>query len=480
MINDTFQKQKYLYLVFFLFFAQFFILDAYYFDDLFRAQDGAFGWRRDGRALGGFFYKILLNFQSPLADIYPIPLIVAGLFFCFIIYHLCQSLNIVCTQQQALILLILIANPLALSNWLFRYDSAFMLLSIAFALIPFCLLHLPTKKWLIYSTLALLGSLMTYQISINIFIGFTAIFAFKLATDNYSFKNICYFILKCIVILILAYLIYSNIILKIMPTHSLGDKYRQMPEFNNIADIIINNLITTSLMLKNLLKSGISYPLLMMIIFNLYALSKTKTLSIFKIFSYYLITWVTVLFSISGIMLISPTAPFIARTYLGILPLFVFPLITLLLVRYYKLFFITAIYLCLTLLVIDRAALNATSAEIRHQNIIAQQIMTEASINHITDIEQIMILGTPMKSGIAQISEKTYPIVSKILPHTFSGPYDAGRYVMMFNGYPKTTYPEPLQQEQITQKMKSILPIASNPLYKLYYIDQILIINFEN
>ena len=132
------------------------------------------------------------------------------------------------------------------------------------------------------------------------------------------------------------------------------------------------------------------------------------------------------------------------------------------------------------MLVIDRAALNATNAEIKHQNTIAQQIMTEASINHITEIEQIMVLGKPIKSGIAKISEQTYPIISTILPHTFSGPYDGGRYIMMFNGYPKTTYPNPEQQEQLTQAIKSTMPIASNPIYKLYYIDQVLIINFES
>src|SRR5699024_5047127 len=132
-----------------------------------------------------------------------------------------------CTKQQALILLILISNPLALSNWLFRYDSAFMLLSIAFALIPFCLLHLPTKKWLTYSTLALLGSLMTYQISINIFIGFTAIFAFKFAVEHKTFKEISYFILRSIITLGVAYLIYSKVILAIMPTHDYFAQFRE-------------------------------------------------------------------------------------------------------------------------------------------------------------------------------------------------------------------------------------------------------------
>lgn len=477
MINDTFQKQKYLYLVFFLFFAQFFILDAYYFDDLFRAQDGAFGWRRDGRALGGFFYKILLNFQSPLADIYPVPLIFSGLFFCFIIYHLCQSLNIVCTQQQALILLILISNPLALSNWLFRYDSAFMLLSIAFALIPFCLLHLSTKKWLIYSTLALLGSLMTYQVSINIFIGFTAIFAFKFAVEHKTFKEISYFILKSVITLAVAYLIYSKVILVIMPTHDYFAQFRELPNLNNIIFVIQTNAIQSYQFIKPLFQSGLFIPYLVALFFNIYALVKSRNSLVACM---YIIAFLTTIFAISGAMLFSPNAPYSTRTFLGIIPFLVFPSIVLILLKHYKLFFISTIYLCLAMLVIDRAALNATSAEIRHQNIIAQQIMTEASINHITEIEQIMILGRPIQSGIAQISEKTYPIVSQILPHTFSGSYDGGRYVMMFNGYPKTIYPEPMLQEQITQKIKFVLPIASNPLYKLYYIDQILIINFEN
>jgi hypothetical protein len=477
MINDTFQKQKHLYLVFFLFFAQFFILDAYYFDDLFRAQDGAFGWRRDGRALGGFFYKILLNFQSPLADIYPIPLIIAGLFFCFIIYHLCKSLNIVCTKQQGLILLILISNPLALSNWLFRYDSAFMLLSVAFALLPFCILHITTKKWFTYTTLSLLGTLMTYQISINIFIGFSAIFAFKLTVEHKSIKEIIRHILMFIITLSTAYLIYSKVILAIMPTHDYFAQFRELPTISNLFDVMIHNTMQSYEIIRLLFHSGLFTSLVIGLLFSAYTVFKTKNT---VIIIFYFITLLTTTFAISGAMLFSPNAPFSTRTFLGIIPCLMFPIITLALFKHYKLFFIAGIYLCLNMLVIDRAALNATSAEIKHQNIIAQQIMTEASINHITKIEQIMILGKPTKSGIAKISEQTYPIISAILPHTFSGPYDGGRYIMMLNGYPKTTYPNPEQQEWITQSIKSTMPITSNPIYKLYYINQVLIINFES
>ncbi|MGL4674309.1 MAG: glucosyltransferase domain-containing protein [Wohlfahrtiimonas sp.] len=477
MISDTFQKQKYLYLVFFLFFAQFFILDAYYFDDLFRAQDGAFGWRRDGRALGGFFYKILLNFQSPLADIYPVPLIVSGLFFCFIVYHLCKSLNIICTKQQALILLLLISNPLALSNWLFRYDSAFMLLSVAFALLPFCILHISTKKWFIYSALSLLGTLMSYQISINIFIGFSAIFAFKLSTEHKSPKDIIKFILLSIVTLSVAYLIYSKIILTIIPTHDYFAQFRELPTINNFLYVIHHNIVQSYEIIYPLFPSGLFTPFIIGLLFSIYSVVKTKNTTIVL---FYFTALLITTFSISGVMLFSPNAPFSTRIFLGIIPLLIFPIITLALFKNNKLFFISSAYLCLTMIVIDRATLNATSAEIKHQNIISQQIMTEASINHITEIEQIMILRRPIKSGIAQISEKTYPIVSAILPHTFLGSYDGGRYIMMFNGYPKTTYPKPKQQEQLTQKIKSEMPIASNPLYKLYYIDQVLIINFEN
>lgn len=477
MIRDAFQKQKHLYLVFFLFFAQFFILDAYYFDDLFRAQDGAFGWRSDGRALGGFFYKILLNFQSPLADIYPIPLIISGFFFCFIIYHLCKALNIICTKQQILILLLLISNPLALSNWLFRYDSAFMLLSVALAALPFCLLHLSTKKWFIYSTLSLLGALMTYQISINIFIGFSAIFAFKLSTEHKPLKNIIKFILLSVITLSVAYLIYSKIILVIMPTHDYFAQFRELPTISNLFGVIHHNIMQSYEIISPLFQSGLWTPFIISLLLSIYCVIKTKNITI--IFFYFL-TLLTTTFAISGVMLFSPNAPFSTRTFLGIAPFLTFPIITLALFKYYKLFVIAGIYLCINILVIDRAALNTTNAEIRHQNIIAQQIMTEASLNHISKIEHLMILGSPTKSGIAKISEQTYPIVRKILPHTFSDGYDAGRYLMMFNGYPKTTYPQPEQQKQLTQKMVASTPIASNPIYKLYYIDQILIINFEN
>ena len=274
----------------------------------------------------------------------------------------------------------------------------------------------------------------------------------------------------------MAYLIYSNIILKIKPTHSYAAQFRELATFSNLTIVLQQNMIKTYHLTYPLFTSGFFIPYSIAIAFSCYGIFKTNQLVQFM----YLIAFLTSIFAISGVMLFSPNAPFYSRTLLGIIPFLIFPIITLALFKHNKLFIISSIYLCLTMLVIDRAALNATNAEIKHQNTIAQQIMTEASINNITEIERIMILGKPIKSGIAKISEQTYPIISTILPHTFSGPYDGGRYIMMFNGYPKTTYPNPEQQEQLTQAIKSTMPIASNPIYKLYYINQVLIINFKN
>lgn len=476
--NSFFQQQKYLYLVFFIFFAQFFLLDIYYFDDLFRVQDGTFGWRSDGRALGGFFYKILIQFRSPLADVYPFPLIIAGILFCYMCYLGFIGFGVTNQKQQVLILLAIISSPLALANWLFRYDSAFMLLSVGFSILPFYFAEQGNKKFWGISVLSLIGSLTTYQIAINIFIGLTAIYAFKLAVENSSLRKTLQFIGIAALAFIIAYIIYSQIILRIMPMHNYAASFQTLPEFKKLNNIIFNNIKEMLPILYSLLKSGLFAPLILAILFNIYCLLKLKNNQLLLI-TLYFIALLTVIFAIAGVMLVSPNNPFYARTYLGVIPLLIFPSIVLLLLNYKKLFYISIIFMCLTTTIIDRAGLNATVAEFKLHNSISNQVITELSINHVQKVDHIMIIGSPPLSNAALLNSKTFPVIKYILPITFNNGYDGGRYVMMFNDFPRITYPNHEMQKSIMVQLDSMVPIASNSIYKLYYIDQIPIIKFH-
>lgn len=471
---------RYVYIALFVFIAQFIVLDIYYLDDLFRAYSGPFGWRGDGRALGGFFYKILLNFQRPLADIYPLPLLVAGGFFGYVITRLLQSLRIIHPVAQIVVTLLCVASPFALGNWFFRYDSAFMLLSVAFAILPFCYLDASKIRWFLLSVGFLVCALMTYQVALNIFIGLTGLYLFKYALEKASLKSLVQFLGLSIAIVIVAYLVYSQVILRMMPTHGYAANFREAAGTESFLHVVMGNGTKVYEQMLLLFKSGFYLPWGLGIVLSLYAVIsyswKSRHLSLIVV---YFVALLAVLFAIGGVMLVSPNAPIISRTLLGLMAALLFPVFILYWLRATRQFYFVACYLCLSLLVIDRAAINAAASEVRTQNQIATQIMTEVSLNHITDIEKLLVFGKPRISNVAKVNIQAYPVVQSVLPTSFVDGYDGGRYMMMFHSFPALEYANDAEKAAIEATLDTQTPIASNYLYQLYYVDKVLVIQFQ-
>lgn len=310
--------------------------------------------------------------------------------------------------KQSLLLLI-IGSPLALSNWLFKFDGAFMLASVGFAILPFSLQKLNCKKSIALSVLSLVAVFCTYQISINIYIGFVPVYLFWRATKGDRVKPLLFSFMTFFLIFVASYLIYSQHILKISPTHSYAANFREVTTLSTIYVQTLDNLHQIYNYLKPFFKSGLGYSFLLAIIFNIYVLVRKKKGVL--VFILWVIALLGCLFAIGRVMFFTKNPPLYARTFLGLIPLLCFPFILLAIFRVRILFFISAIIMVLMLLIVDRVALNAVSAEAKLHDNISMQILTELSLNKVDSFDEILIYGSPEKANVTKTNIKTFPVI---------------------------------------------------------------------
>ncbi|MCR4907860.1 MAG: glucosyltransferase domain-containing protein [Lachnospiraceae bacterium] len=120
------------------------LADRLYRDDVSRALIGAGGWNKDGRPLTELLLW-LLNFGRPLADLFPLPLLISVLLLAgtFTLY-LGSKLE---KKELSLSLLFAAflpaASPFFIPNLSYRYDSVTMTLSLC---LPFIAFAVPLEK----------------------------------------------------------------------------------------------------------------------------------------------------------------------------------------------------------------------------------------------------------------------------------------------------------------------------------------------
>jgi len=171
MQNHQAQPYKYRFFIFlstFLFFI-YPIVHANFFhiDDLGRSLSGYYGWTSVGRPLATFMYKVLtLNFKNAI-DISPLSQIIG-------IAVLASACASVATLDQfneytsMLPLAFLGISPFMVANYSYRFDSLFMPIAIAFAIIPYYFYYrFGTYTSIILASLSLFAAYNLYQPAIN-------------------------------------------------------------------------------------------------------------------------------------------------------------------------------------------------------------------------------------------------------------------------------------------------------------------------
>ncbi|WP_343516949.1 glucosyltransferase domain-containing protein [Citrobacter freundii] len=459
---------------------QFIIADIYYGDDLFRVVDAYFLWGDDGRPLADIFYRIFLPLNSSyLPDVYPIPLLTSSILFSFVFYKVVENF---CDEEGSfkyIIPIIFLSNTFFISNLLFRFDGAFMLLAMVLSSLPFALNRDNKWIWSVLTVISLVSSFCLYQSSVNIFIGFTSIYAYVAYCKTRDLKKSIISILHSAIIFVLSYAIYA-FILKFIPLNA------HFTEFNKAIDpsiegvnIFINNISTSLIYVKKLLGSGLLYPITFAYIVSLaYVIhSSLKNRDVY-ILIFYFIAVITCAFSICGIVYFGKFASFFPRVFCGLSVFLVLPIIVLHKVRASN---IIAIPVCLFLLipqlVLCSTTLNASKFEISQADSISKSIIFD--MQQYGSGEKIAIIGKPSHAPRTIPALRSFPIIEDLLPVVFRGGYDGGRYTLLANGMPRKQFASDKEIDFIRANIASLNPATSNNVYNYYVYNNISIIYFK-
>lgn len=419
----------------------------YYKDDLARVMYGHYGWLGDARPLTEIGYKIL-SFNSVLPDLFPLPLILSVVFISYVFTTLSNS-----TSHDNRLLFILcsvtvLLNPLFVENLHFRYDAPFMVLSLGFALLPFCYSKL--NQWYSFAigSCFLILSISAYQSAINVYIAFTS-----LEILRNSINNNYYVVIKKaasrLSALIVALLIYKFLIVPSINTSQYFNIYNNIiPLGPNFINSIIKNISTSFLIFKYTLNAGFLLLILSIILASVIPLlfiTKGKNYKDrIRIIIFYVLFIFSMLFCISGVVVFAETPIYFSRVYVGFGAVIACMLMPTCWLRYnnktklIKFSFLVIPYIYL--FSFSYAANNAMKIENAHMEDVARMIVSDIRTSGNENIKNLVVSGKLKKSKQAEIAITAFPMIAGFLPQTFDGGYRGGEYLLNRLGLPDIRY----------------------------------------
>lgn len=459
---------------------QFIIADIYYGDDLFRVVDGYFLWGDDGRPLADIFYRLFLPVNSLyLPDIFPVPLLTSSLLFSFVFYKIVENFCDEGASFKYIIPIIFLSNTFFISNLLFRFDGAFMLLAMVLSALPFALNRDNKWIWSIITIISLVSSFCLYQSSVNVFIGFTSIYAYITYCKTKDLKTSTLSILLSAIVFILSYAIYA-LILKLIPLNA------HFTEFNKAIDpsieglnTLFKNISTSFIYVNKVLGSGLLYPIIFAyIISSAYVIHSSLKKRDIYILAFYFTSVITCAFSIGGIVYFGKFASFFPRVFCGFSVFLVLPIIVLHKVRASNIIAIpVCLFLLMSQLVLCAATLNASKFEINQADNISKSIIFD--MQKYGSGEKLAIIGKPSYAARTIPVLRSFPIIEDLLPVVFRGGYDGGRYTLLANGMPRKQFASDKEVDFIRENISSLTTATSNDVYNYYVYKNISIIYFK-
>ncbi|MER1769462.1 glucosyltransferase domain-containing protein, partial [Proteus mirabilis] len=461
--------------------SPYFILDIYIYDDLFRLNLGYFGWEGDGRISSDLFYKSLSIFSEKIPDIYPIPLLISGFIFCIIFINMLNNIGITDKLISLAILACFLLCPILISNFSFRFDGAFMVLSMALSIAPFSFKCHKNLLVRLMSIVLLAISLSLYQAGINIFISISLIFFMY----NIINSNIIFAIKRIIndaIILILGYLIYKNIFLYFFPQHEYASQFNKLITLDsNGFNIFTSNLMNIINILTELLHSGFLFSFILLNLFLLVLLItnfvKKKKLNI-PIF--FIISFISILLCSAGVILLGAKAVFYPRVLMATSVIFIFfPIAIYFLTSNKSLVLISTTLILLPSLIVSQASINSIKNEIESADNISRYIFSDMSSLNIPFTSKYIIVGNQSLTKNTINNIVAFPIIKELVPIHFRDTYDGGRFFMMKNGFPFIEY-ENEKRDIILEKIKYADELINNSLYQIFFIDDTVVVKFKS
>lgn len=452
--------------------------NVYYMDDIFRHVLWYSGWSGDGRPFADIIYNII-SFGNSIVDMHPMPLIGSIGFFSLTMYYYAKNNNISLGYIYIVSCSVIIINPFFVSNLWFRFDGPFMVLSICFAIIPFCANIKNKLAQLFFSSFFIFLALGLYQTSINIFLGFIFIeLIIKITNEKLScsIKQFAYRLSSAIVAILLYKFITSNI----YPMNDYAAAYSKTIglDYNGLRTLISNINIALD-GLNTALLSFWKYIIPCAIV-ALYVLIK-KTCNHSKISLIMALVSVVSLFFLSfGVIIFSNNMVVYPRVYLGF-GCFLFLLFLLASQSKLKPYISYAIILVPYSIMSIYFFIESSSikAEYIDKNELAQKLVYDISNNAEINNKCIMIINYPKISKVAEMNLRAYPYSYNVLPKTFSPGYDGGRFLLMSNGLKDMRYQNESEEKEIKENINKIKPTINNDTYELYGIGNCTAIKFK-
>lgn len=448
------------------------INDIYVYDDIFRMQKGYYGWVNDGRFLSELFYKIMSLGANNIPDLYPIPLILSGIFFCFAFKRLTDLFSIDNNLTSSLLMASLLSCPMLVSNFSFRYDGAFMILSMSFAILALTVSAKNIYLNVIISSILLSFSFSTYQASVNIFIALSSIlFLFNAINNNKSINEA----LINMATVVISYIIYSKIYLRIFEQSNYASNFNKIIPFNNDGvDILLKNLTSSFNIIKVIFIPAICLILLMIFSIFIINLILNKKINV-KLLGIIIITVSVTILSSSGVVLFGENAKFYPRVFMGLSVFFIFfPLTISFISKNNLLINLCSLATFLPLMLVNQVAINSIKNEIKFSNQVSEYIYNDINALGLTSKENYHISGTLKTTPSTKNNINAFPIISHLIPEHFVNLYDGGRFTLMKNGFSNIIYNKTKPKVINTHN-----PLRDNNIYSLYYINNTVYIIFK-
>ena len=470
------------------------IADRYNVDDWGRSVRGYLNWRKDGRPLTDLIIRVL-DLGNPLLDFSPICQIGAIVCLSWLSAVIARKFQIRRPFIAALAALPLGANPFFLANLSFKFDSLPMALSISLALIPIVLDDAPdrnNRRSLIIGALLLLGSLCTYQPSLNAFLVFAVFEYLLLQRSNESSALLTSLLIRRILQLSIAVLVY-----KIVALHTVHGGYgidhsSLVSGFSGLAMVQRNLVAFWSFPIK-MLTGALRFTLLLPLSLGLlasiavglrYSGRPGRRVKVIWISSAFLAP-ILVLFAVFGflIFLQSPTGG--ARTFIGFGALLACSLILIssILTEYNvagrlqcALLFIPAY----TMITFAAIYANATKVQKDYEKHIAEKLSDDLKEVMATKSVSALIIEGSVGSAplVIRMVEDRYVVLGHLVSVDLHSDETGGfaHTVLRYLGINLPSEPSKARRSSIVAGIANATPLRINSYYEIFFLDDDLVV----
>lgn len=398
------------------------IANRLYVDDIGRATHGYLSWDDNGRPLTSLIMKLVTT-NSSMIDVSPLPQLLGIVLFCAAIHLLASRVGIDKEFDRVLIVAATVSTPIILENLSYRFDALTMMLSaICFMIAPVLSFKIKPYDYVVKIALVVSG-LSLYQVNISFYVIaslciFISIQNLKpdTAIRNAIINSVC---------LVVGYIIYSLIIVKIYVTGAYSLEHSKMIELGDI-NRAYDTIVYYAKMI-GLYYNGFELYCLMALIliafipllcnFKVIALSKVHSVCIITCLAAIPLAIASVLIPISLLKypvlhprVLMPFSGFIffvsflALAYNGLMKKVSRILLVAIIFPAYVFSFIYG---------------NALSTQTKYEEIITPSIYSDLGKIGYKANDNLLFSGKPLKSPVILRTEKEKPFISELIYPTY-------------------------------------------------------------